>query len=76
MFYYLAAIIFGLGHIFNFAPIHYNLIYFYPVFVLPQLIMGFGFGYVRIKYGFFFGLLLHCITNTLPLLFHLLIGSI
>ena len=66
--YYLAAILFGLMHIGNFSPIHYQLLFIYPVFVLPQLIMGFGFGYTRIKYGFFFGFLLHCITNMIPLL--------
>lgn len=61
--FYVSAVSFGLLHITNFAPINYSIILIYPIFVLPQIIMGFTIGYTRIKYGFLYGLLLHCMIN-------------
>lgn len=69
--FYIAAVLFGLVHISNFSPFYPNLFLIYPVFVLPQLIMGFGFGYVRIKYGFFYGFIIHFMVNLMFVLFHL-----
>ncbi|UAY57414.1 CPBP family glutamic-type intramembrane protease [Arachidicoccus terrestris] len=57
------AFLFGLIHISTFSPLYPNLFWAYPVFVLPQIIMGFGFGYVRIKYGFLYGFILHFMVN-------------
>lgn len=67
--FYLVAVIFGLMHIFNYSPIYPNLWYIYPVFVLPEIILGFAFGYIRIKYGFFYGFLLHFLVNLVFVLF-------
>ncbi len=62
-------ILFGLMHIFNYMPVDYHLIWIYPVFVLPQLIMGWGLTYVRFKNGFAWGILMHSIINTIAVLF-------
>jgi hypothetical protein len=46
-------IIFGLLHTFNFAPFQLGIIYIYPLYVLPQLFMGWFLTYIRFKNGFF-----------------------
>ncbi|RYE30846.1 MAG: CPBP family intramembrane metalloprotease [Sphingobacteriaceae bacterium] len=35
----------------------------YPFFVLPQLLFGFILGFIRIKSGFYWALLTHCVVN-------------
>lgn len=67
--YYGLAICFGLVHLSNFINLkmaHYLL---FPLIVSNQIIMGLIFGYVRstFKYGFIYGILLHCFIN-LPLI--------
>ncbi|WP_367272541.1 CPBP family glutamic-type intramembrane protease [Flavobacterium sp.] len=54
---------FGLLHITNIKIIHPELILFYPFFVLPQSIMGYFITNLRLKNGFFWGLLLHSLFN-------------
>ncbi len=61
--YWCSCVGFGLIHLSNFAPINLNIIWAYPFFILPQLIFGFVLAYVRIKNGFFWALLLHCLIN-------------
>lgn len=64
IFFYLSAIVFGLLHVFNFTGINgYNLI-FTPLLVLPQIFMGLILGYLRVNYGFKYGILFHAIVNT------------
>lgn len=62
-FFYLTAILFALVHIQNFASSDYRLFIFYPIYVLPQFIMGLFIGNIRMKYGFLWGLLLHSLIN-------------
>lgn len=64
----ISIILFGLMHVFNYLPFDYQLLWLYPVFVIPQLLMGWGLAYVRFKNGFFWGILLHCIINSVSVL--------
>ena len=64
LFFYSICTIFGLMHLFNFCKVvPVNLILIAPLFVIPQLILGYFSGYLRLKNGFFWGLLLHIIFN-------------
>lgn len=56
-------VVFGLIHIYNIKILHWQLILFYPFFVLPQMIMGYFITILRLKYGFFWGLSLHILIN-------------
>ncbi|RPH33885.1 MAG: CPBP family intramembrane metalloprotease [Bacteroidales bacterium] len=68
LFFFFSAILFGLLYIFNFEGINvYNFI-FTPLLVLPQIFMGLILGYIRVIYGFKYGVLLHAIVNTSILL--------
>lgn len=56
--------LFGLMHIVNYSPLQWKVIWIYPVFILPQFLMGWAITYVRFKNGFFWGVLLHVIVNS------------
>lgn len=60
--YYTSALLFGWVHIFNFefTSSHYV---FIPIITLPQTVLGLILGYVRINYGFWYGVLLHFMYN-------------
>ena len=60
--------VFGLMHISNYSPLQWPIIFIYPVFVLPQVCMGWGMTYVRFKNGFFWGVGLHCLINTVAMI--------
>ncbi len=68
---YFSSAAFALVHITNFAPYNSDLILFYPVFVLPQFLMGIFIGYARLKYGFFYGVALHSLINLPFAIIHL-----
>ncbi len=62
-YYYLGALFFALAHLGNYAqqpPLWAVLL-----LVLPQLIGGLTFGYLRIRLGFWYGVLGHVLTNLL-----------
>ncbi len=59
----LSIMIFGLAHISNIKPFHLQLILFYPIFVIPQIIIGYFITNIRLKLGFLWGILLHCFVN-------------
>jgi hypothetical protein len=63
VFFYIMAITFALVHLSNFTHFEDSVLGFYPLFILPQLLMGLCMGFVRVKYGFFYGLLLHSLIN-------------
>ena len=70
-YYYFSIILFGMLHIINFnSLIPENLIVFAPIFVLPQIILGFFVSYLRINNGFYWGLLFHCLYNSLSFLIY------
>ena len=64
IYFYILAISFSLMHVLNFLPINPKLILLYPLFVLPQFIIGLGLGYIRNIYGLKYSWLLHSFINT------------
>ncbi len=71
LFFYSTIIVFGLLHISNFIHLVPNdIIIFSPIFVLPQIILGFFISYLRIKNGFIWGLFFHCFYNALSYLIY------
>ena len=65
-YYYIGAVLFALPHLSNYAdqPVWW----LGPFLVLPQFIGGLTFGYLRIRLGFWYGVLAHILIN---LLYHL-----
>lgn len=63
-------IAFGLMHIDNLEKIYYSLLLIYPFFVLPQMLIGYFVTNLRLKQGFVWGILLHCMTNLTFFLLH------
>jgi len=61
--------LFGLVHISNIKTLYWQLALLYPFFVLPQMIMGYFITNLRLKYGFFWGFLLHILINSSSFLF-------
>lgn len=62
---------FGLLHIFNFWPLQGRIWFIYPLFVLPQIGMGWFLTYIRLRNGIAWSMLLHLMINLLPFLFFL-----
>lgn len=61
--FYGYSILFGFVHIFNFEEVSLQLLLLSPLITLPQLLLGFGMGYVRIRFGFWYGYLFHALNN-------------
>ena len=61
--FYVSALLFGWVHIFNFefTSSHYV---FIPIITLPQTVLGLVLGFIRIRYGFWYGVMLHFLYNT------------
>jgi hypothetical protein len=64
IFFYSTAALFAIVHISNFFPLNVNILWAYPLFVLPQFVIGLLIGFVRVRNGFVFGCLLHSLINT------------
>ncbi|RYF49963.1 MAG: CPBP family intramembrane metalloprotease, partial [Cytophagaceae bacterium] len=64
---------FGLIHIFNFHPFYGELFFLYPIYVLPQIVMGFILGITRLRLGLIWSILLHILSNGLLVWHKLLI---
>jgi len=62
-FFYSSTIIFGLIHISNFQLINQQALLLAPLLVLPQLLVGFLLGFVRLQYGFWWCVLVHAFHN-------------
>lgn len=60
--FYTLAILFGYIHLFNFE-ITTKIILLSPLFVAPQIIIGLVFGYVRVRLGLLYAMLLHACYN-------------
>lgn len=67
LWFYAVVIIFGLVHIDNISNIKYNLLLIYPIFVMPQMLIGVFIGNLRVQRGFFWGFLLHVLINSTSL---------
>ena len=63
-----SVVLFGLLHIVNIENLHWELALFYPVYVLPQMILGYIFSMQRLKLGFVWGLLFHSMNNLMVFL--------
>lgn len=55
----LSSVLFGFMHVFNFPEINIYSI----ILILPQIVAGFGFAYIRIKNGLAWSILLHSLNN-------------
>lgn len=64
----ISAISFGLVHIANFAPINTTIWFLYPIYVLPQVVLGYLIVFLRLKHGFIYGLGLHILANFIAVL--------
>jgi uncharacterized protein len=62
--FYVMAFAFALMHYFNYDTNQVPF-YFAPLVTLPQLFLGLLMGYVRIIYGFWYGVLLHATYNAI-----------
>jgi len=62
--FYLSAIFFALIHTTNFGS-NNPIFYLIPILVLPQFIMGLFLGYLRVRYNFMLGYLMHVIHNAI-----------
>ncbi len=62
--YYLSATVFAWLHVFNFEVSFINIL-LTPILTLPQLFSGLISGYLRVRFGFMYPLLLHVFTNSL-----------
>jgi membrane protease YdiL (CAAX protease family) len=69
--FYFFALIFGFVHISNFE-LTTNVLLLSPILVLPQIILGGYLGYIRVRFGLQWSMLLHGTYN----LFFLLISTI
>ncbi|PRY90353.1 CPBP family glutamic-type intramembrane protease [Mongoliibacter ruber] len=65
--FWVIVFLFGFIHLTNF-DLELLPIYFYPLAVLPQLIGGVFLGVVRIRFGFWYGVLLHAFTNSIAII--------
>ena len=62
--YYLSVFLFAIVHIFNFEG-GQEIYYLAPLLIAPQLIAGFFLGYIRVKFGLKWSILLHASFNTI-----------
>lgn len=60
--FYSFAIIFGYVHLLNFE-ITTKILIFSPLLVLPQIVLGLVFGYIRVRFGLLYSMLLHGCYN-------------
>lgn len=65
--FYFFTIAFALIHISNFK-ISTPVLLLLPVLILPQFVVGFFIGYIRVRLGFFWGVLFHAIHNAIFML--------
>lgn len=67
--FYSLAIVFGYVHIANFEEITTRILLLSPLIVLPQILLGLGMGYVRVRLGFWYGVSFHILHNSMMILF-------
>lgn len=65
-------LLFGFMHITNYQPLHYQVWFLYPLYVMPQILMGWCLSYVRLRNGVAYSMLLHGLTNSVPFLVFLI----
>lgn len=60
-------LVFGLMHMFNYLPFQLGVLWAYPFYVLPQLFMGWGLTFMRLRGNFWWGFALHCLINSVSM---------
>ncbi len=60
--FYFSALVFASIHIFNY-DLKSTIIYLLPILILPQFVLSLFIGYLRVRYNFMYGYLLHAIHN-------------
>jgi hypothetical protein len=63
--FYSSAIYFGYVHLGNFGTLTYEKALFSPIIVLQFVVLGIMFGYVRVRLGLLWGIMLHIMFNIL-----------
>ncbi len=63
--FYLSVFLFGFAHLSNYSLPAWKLALLAPILVLPQTLLGFILGYLRVRFGFLYAVLLHMIHNAL-----------
>ena len=63
-----SVVLFGLLHIANIENLHWELALLYPVYALPQMILGYVSSVQRLKLGFVWGLFFHSMINLMAFL--------
>jgi hypothetical protein len=71
--FYFTAIVFGMLHFLNYEYNHSHLL-FAPFIVMSQIWGGLVLGYIRIKYGFWYGFLNHALFNFFCIIWDKLVG--
>ena len=71
--YYTVSVSFGLIHIFTYNIDSTHLPYI-PFITMTQTFSGFMLGYIRVIYGFWYGVLLHALFNVLGVIWEYTIG--
>jgi hypothetical protein len=66
--FYAFALLFGYMHLGNYYMDHYSMILLSPFFIFPYIFIGLNLGYIRLKYGIVFSILLHGFYNAFPLI--------
>lgn len=72
--FYVFTLLFALVHLGNY-PFSLVIVLLCPLLVSPQFLMGFMAGYLRVRFGFFWGVALHMLHNGLFMIPMLLIGT-
>lgn len=71
--FYVLSFAFALIHIFNFEEFPLRVVLLAPIITLPQFILGIGMGYLRMRFGFWYGCLFHILNNGFALSVYLLL---
>lgn len=61
--FHLLAFTFGMLHLTNYPSVYWWMVLIIPLLTAPYIAMGYLFGYVRMKYGFSYGWLMHATVN-------------
>ena len=74
--FHLSAITFGILHLNNFEAIYWWMIVISPFLMSPYIALGYVLGYIRMKYGFTYGWLIHSTINFIFVIFAIHKGTI
>jgi len=66
--FHFSAISFGVMHLFNFETIKWWMIVILPLLAAPHITAGYILGYIRMKYGFTYGWLIHVTINSISVI--------